>query len=73
MYNLNKFCNIIASLRKERGWTQTMLADKIGISPQSVSKWESGMAMPDISLLLPIANYFGVSIDYLLGRTDERD
>lgn len=42
MYNLNQFCNIIASLRKKKGWTQTVFAEKLGISPQSISKWERG-------------------------------
>lgn len=42
MYNLNQFCNIIASLRKKKGWTQTVFAGKLGISPQSISKWERG-------------------------------
>ncbi len=44
MYQLNRFCNIIFELRKEQGWTQTALADMLGISPQSVSKWECGGA-----------------------------
>ena len=39
VYHLNQFCNIITALRKERGWTQTNLAEMIGIAPQSVSKW----------------------------------
>ncbi len=43
MYNVNNFCNIIANLRKERGWTQNMLAEKLDISPQSISKWECGV------------------------------
>lgn len=42
MYQLNRFCNIIFELRIEQGWTQTALADKLGISPQSISKWECG-------------------------------
>ena len=43
MYHLNKFCNIIFELRKERGWTQGMLAEKLCISPQCISKWECGI------------------------------
>ena len=42
MYDLNNFCNIIASLRRQKGWTQAVFADKLGISPQSISKWECG-------------------------------
>lgn len=44
MYDLNAFCNIIASLRKAKGWTQSCLAEKLGVSPQSVSKWECGVS-----------------------------
>ncbi|MBO5037592.1 MAG: helix-turn-helix transcriptional regulator [Clostridia bacterium] len=44
MYHLNKFCNIIFDLRKKRGWTQTILAEKLGVSPQSISKWECGVS-----------------------------
>lgn len=44
MYQLNKFCNIIFELRKECGWTQTMLAEKLNIAPQSISKWECGVS-----------------------------
>ena len=42
MYKLNEFCNIITKLRKEKGLTQTALAEKLGISAQSISKWECG-------------------------------
>lgn len=44
MYNLNQFCKIIALLRKKKGWIQTVFAEKLGISPQSVSKWECGVS-----------------------------
>ncbi len=43
VYHLNKFCNIIFELRKERGWTQIMLDEKLCISPQSISKFQVGM------------------------------
>ena len=44
MYRLNEFCNILTVLRKQKGWTQTYLAEQIGISPQAVSKWENGVS-----------------------------
>ena len=56
MYHLNQFCNIITTLRRKRGWTQTMLADMIGIAPQSVSKWECGVGYPDVTLFPVIAD-----------------
>ncbi|MBQ7935054.1 MAG: helix-turn-helix transcriptional regulator [Clostridia bacterium] len=73
MYNLNKFCNIITSLRKERGWTQAYLADKIGISPQSVSKWECGIGYPDVTLFPVIADLFDISIGVLFGEKKSQE
>ena len=68
MYNLNQFCNIITFLRKERGWTQTQLAERIGIAPQSVSKWECGVGFPDVTLFPVIAELFDVPIGLLFGE-----
>ncbi len=73
MYHLNKFCNIIFKLRKERGWTQTMLAEKLGIAPQSISKWECGIGYPDVTLFPLIAELFGVDIGVLFGQSNEDD
>ena len=56
----------IMQLRKQRGWSQEELADKLGISRQSVSKWESGMSIPDLDKILKLGGVFGVSTDYLL-------
>ncbi|WP_055666179.1 DNA (cytosine-5-)-methyltransferase [Desnuesiella massiliensis] len=57
----------IAELRKAKGIGQQDLAEVLGVSFQSVSKWETGTTMPDISLLPSIAEYFNVSVDELLG------
>ncbi|MBQ7761884.1 MAG: helix-turn-helix transcriptional regulator [Clostridia bacterium] len=57
----------IAFLRKQKGLTQENLAQALGVTNQSVSKWEAAQSCPDISLLPEIAQYFGVSIDELLG------
>lgn len=57
----------IAELRKEKGVGQQDLADILGVSFQSVSKWETGTTMPDITLLPSIAEYFNITIDELLG------
>jgi len=40
----------------------------LGVSPQAVSKWERGIALPDIDLLIPLANIFSITLDRLLGR-----
>ena len=57
----------IMALRKQKGITQGELAEVLGVSNQSVSKWESGQCCPDIQLLPDIAKYFGVSVDDLMG------
>ena len=58
----------IARLRRERGMTQEALAEVIGVSPQTISKWENNTTYPDIALLPVLADVFGVTIDALYGR-----
>ncbi len=62
----------IARFRRERGMTQEALAEVIGVSAQTISKWETGTTWPDVALLPIIADVFGVSIDALYGREDAR-
>lgn len=57
--------NKIKELRKQKGITQEQLAESIGVSFQAVSKWETGVALPDITLAPMLAVYFGVSMDEL--------
>ncbi|MDS0524178.1 helix-turn-helix domain-containing protein [Clostridium sp. SHJSY1] len=57
---------VISSLRKEKGITQEELAKAVGVSTPAVSKWESGISYPDITLLPIIARYFNISTDKLL-------
>lgn len=56
----------IIQLRKQMGWSQEELAAQLGISRQSVSKWEVGAAIPDLDKILKMSQLFGVSTDYLL-------
>ena len=56
----------IISLRKKEGMTQEDLASQVGVSRQSVSKWESTMAMPDLDKIMKLSKIFGVSTDFLL-------
>ena len=58
----------IAKLRKEKGWTQNELGERLGVSNQAISKWESEMNMPDVMLLPAIADLFGCYIDELFQR-----
>ncbi|MCL2519086.1 MAG: helix-turn-helix domain-containing protein [Oscillospiraceae bacterium] len=67
----------IKRLSKAKDITQETLADFLGISFQAVSKWERGESLPDVVMLPVIANYFGVTIDELMGtdkiRTEENE
>ncbi len=58
----------IKRLRMEKGWTQRRLAYYLKVSEQAVSKWERAQAYPDITLLVPIARLFSVSLDVLFGE-----
>lgn len=62
------FSENFKSMRKQRGLTQEQIAETLGVSCQAVSKWETNSSYPDISLLSIIADYFGVSVDYLIGH-----
>lgn len=55
----------IKSLRKQKNISQEVLADYLGVTFQAVSKWETGAAMPDVTLIPAIASFFGVSTDEL--------
>ena len=56
----------IAELRKEKGMTQEQLGERLGVNSRSVSRWENGHGMPDISLLLTLADVLGVTVQELL-------
>ncbi len=60
------FGKMIKKLRRERDMTQEQLAEILSISPQAISRWETDMAMPDISLIAPLCNLFNISSDELL-------
>ena len=62
----------LRELRQERGLKQEELGRRVGASKQSVSNWENGNIMPSIDILVRLADHFGVSTDYLLGRESER-
>ena len=56
----------ITELRKRNGWSQEELAEKLDVSRQSISKWESAQSTPDMNRILKMSKLFGVSTDYLL-------
>lgn len=63
----------LKELRLERKINQSELGEIIGISPSTVGMYERDQRFPDKDILSKIADYFEVSVDYLLGRTDERN
>ena len=60
----------IALYRKHCGYTQEQLAERLGVSAQSVSKWETGANPPDIALLPQLAELFGITVNDLLTDPD---
>lgn len=57
----------IMALRKAAGMTQEQVAERLGVSPQAVSKWENDVSCPDVTMIPRIARLFNVSTDELLG------
>lgn len=64
--NQIKIGGFIADLRKERGWTQSKLAENIGVSDKTVSKWECGKGLPEISVLMPLCDVLEINVNELL-------
>lgn len=64
--DLSKTGKLIASLRKEKGLTQKDVAERLGISPKTVSKWETGHGFPDVSLVSALSKEFGIDVSKLL-------
>ena len=60
------FADKLIALRKKSGWSQEELAEKLGVTRQSVSKWEGAQSVPDIDKILQLSRLFGVTTDYLL-------
>ena len=60
----------LRTLRKASGLTQVALCEKLNIAQATLWGYETGVHEPDMETILKIADYFGVSIDYLLGRSD---
>ena len=61
-----EFSEKLTQLRRRQGLSQEHLADRLGVTRQSVSKWEGGAAMPELSKLVALSELFGVSVDYLV-------
>ena len=61
-----KFGAFVAQLRKEKGLMQKELAEKLYVSDKAVSKWERGLSIPDVAILVPLADILGVTVTELL-------
>ncbi len=61
------FAEHLMSLRKQRGWSQEELGSHIGVTRQTVSKWEMGQSTPELEKLMELSRLFGMSIDQLVG------
>ncbi len=62
----------IKRLREAGGMTQVELAEKLSVTKQAVSNWENNNIMPSVEMVVSIADLFGVTVDYLLGRAEKR-
>ena len=60
------FSEKLLELRRQKGLSQEQLADRLGVTRQSVSKWESGAALPELGKLIALSDLFSVSVDYLV-------
>ena len=68
--NEKENCNRIKELRMEKGLSQRELAAKTKIKQANISRWEAGLVVPNINDVWLLADFFDVSIDYLVGRKD---
>lgn len=64
--DLNKYGKLLCDLRKSKGMTQKQVAERLGVLPKTISKWETGHGFPDVSSLLSLADVLGVSERILL-------
>lgn len=71
--NQKKTGIFLRELRKEKNLTQEQLAEKLGVTNRSVSRWENGVNMPDLDLVMEIADYFNVSIAEFLDGERKMD
>jgi transcriptional regulator with XRE-family HTH domain len=70
---MKKFGDIMKELRNEANLTQQELAQKFNVHKGTISHYEKSDRFPDQDMLIKIAEYFNVSVDYLLGRVNEKD
>lgn len=69
---MNIFAQRMRELRHEKKKTQTQMAEFVGIKLRAYQNYELGASYPEVPNLMRLADYFGVTTDYLLGRSEER-
>lgn len=69
--NNSKLANRLKNLRDEHGYLQTFVADKLGIRSNTLSGYENGTRSPDPEMLISLAEFYNVTTDYLLGRSND--
>ena len=67
---MSYFSEKLYELRKERKFSQEELADKLNVARQTISKWETGMTVPDTNNLIELSKIFEISIDDFVGKKD---
>lgn len=72
MIRTDELARRIATLRRQKGLTQNALAESMCVTPQAVSKWETGRAFPDLSRVDELAAVLGVEVTYLLWGNDRK-
>lgn len=68
---MSVFSERLIRLRKEKGFSQASVAKEIGVSPRTYQDYEYGEREPQVAIFSRIADFYGVTLDYLAGRTDE--
>lgn len=65
------FAERLKTIRKQKGYTQVSLAEKLGVSKGTIAMWETGKRTPDFETLINLSDLFDVRTDYLLGKSDD--
>jgi len=71
MFLKNIFCQRLRTLRKNSKLTLEQMGETLGVAKQTVGHWETGYRLPPLDVTVAIADFFCVSLDYLVGRSDD--
>ena len=69
---MREFCTVLSALRRETGYSQRQVASDLGVSQALLSHYENGAREPRLEFVIRACDYYGVTADYILGRSDER-